>query len=65
MAERDAGVSAVSRSDEPTQPFAVLSTRISPQLHRRTKRWAVEKGESIQRIVETALTTYLDAQGAP
>jgi predicted HicB family RNase H-like nuclease len=55
----------VSPSDEPTQPFAVLSTRISPQVHRRTKRWAVERGESIQRIVEAALIAYLDAQGAP
>jgi predicted HicB family RNase H-like nuclease len=52
-------------SDEPTQPFAVLSTRISPRVHRRTKRWAVETGASMQRIVEDALTAYLDAQGAP
>jgi predicted HicB family RNase H-like nuclease len=65
MADGDAGVRPVSPSEEPTQPFAVLSTRISPQLHRRTKRWAVETGESMQRIVEAALTAYLDAQRAP
>jgi predicted HicB family RNase H-like nuclease len=52
-------------ADEPTQPFAVLSTRVSPQLHRRTKRWAVETGASMQSIVEAALTAYLDKQGAP
>jgi hypothetical protein len=47
----------MSQPDHPTAPlpYAVLSTRISPELRRRTKRWAVESGESMQRIVEAAL----------
>jgi predicted transcriptional regulator len=57
----------MSQPDHPTAPlpYAVLSTRINPELRRRTKRWAVESGESMQRIVEAALAFYLDAQGAP
>ena len=54
-------------SDEPTAPlpFVVLSTRISPELRRRAKRWSAETGHSVQSIVEAALTAYLDAVGAP
>ena len=57
----------MSTDDESTAPlpFVVLSTRISPELRRRAKRWAAETGDSVQSIVEAALTTYLDAQGAP
>jgi predicted HicB family RNase H-like nuclease len=57
----------MSRGDEPTHPmpFVVLSTRISPELRRRAKRWSAETGASIQSIVEAALRDYLDAQGAP
>ena len=42
--------------------IAMLSTRVHPQLRRRLKRYSVESGKSMQEIVETAITRYLDAE---
>ena len=41
---------------------AMLSTRVHPDLRKRLKRFAVESGSSMQEIVETAITRYLDAE---
>src|SRR3954471_4572838 len=42
--------------------IAMLSTRVSPGLRKRLKRYSVESGKSMQEIVETAITRYLDAE---
>ena len=42
--------------------IAMLSTRVHPELRRRLKRYAAESGKSMQEIVETAITRYLDAE---
>jgi predicted transcriptional regulator len=50
----------MSQADVDT--IAMLSTRVHPQLRRRLKRYSVESDKSMQEIVETALTRYLDAE---
>ncbi|MCW2676196.1 MAG: hypothetical protein JWR70_1236 [Modestobacter sp.] len=42
--------------------IAMLSTRVQPELRKRLKRYSVESGKSMQEIVETAITRYLDAE---
>jgi predicted DNA-binding protein len=42
--------------------IAMLSTRVHPELRKRLKRYSVESGKSMQEIVETAITGYLDAE---
>jgi predicted DNA-binding protein len=42
--------------------IAMLSTRVHPELRKRLKRYSVESGKSMQEIVETAITRYLDAE---
>jgi predicted DNA-binding protein len=42
--------------------IAMLSTRVNPRLRKRLKRHSVESGRSMQEIVETAITRYLDAE---
>jgi predicted DNA-binding protein len=42
--------------------IAMLSTRVNPGLRKRLKRYSVESGKSMQEIVETAITRYLDAE---
>jgi predicted transcriptional regulator len=42
--------------------IAMLSTRVNPDLRKRLKRYSVESGKSMQEIVETAITRYLDAE---
>lgn len=66
---RDA-VSSKQRTPEPQfgkhgRPSIMLSARIDPALRKRAKRWSVESGETMQRILEAALTAHLDARGAP
>jgi hypothetical protein len=49
-------------SQEDVDTIAMLSTRVHSQLRRRLKRYSVESDKSMQEIVETALTRYLDAE---
>ena len=42
--------------------IAMLSTRVQPELRKRLKHYSVESGKSMQEIVETAITRYLDAE---
>ena len=42
--------------------IAMLSTRVHPELRKRLKRYSVESGKSMQEIVETAITRYLEAE---
>ncbi|MCW2678277.1 MAG: hypothetical protein JWR70_3317 [Modestobacter sp.] len=42
--------------------IAMLSTRVHPGLRKRLKRYSVESDKSMQEIVETAITRYLDAE---
>jgi predicted transcriptional regulator len=51
---------ATSEADVDT--IAMLSTRVHPDLRKRLKRYSVESGKSMQEIVETAITRYLDAE---
>ena len=53
------------RDTSDVDTIAMLSTRVHPQLRRRLKRYSAESGKSMQEIVETAITRYLDAEGAP
>jgi len=55
-----AGQEPTSQADVDT--IAMLSTRVHPDLRRRLKRYSVESGKSMQEIVETAITQYLDAE---
>ena len=48
----------------PIDTIAMLSARVRPDLRKRLKRHSVESGKSMQEIVETALTRYLDAEEA-
>ncbi len=41
--------------------IAMLSVRVHPELRKRLKRHSVESGKSMQEIVETAITRYIDA----
>lgn len=59
------GVRSQPQFSKHGQPSIMLSARVNPALRERLKGWAVESGESTQRIVEAALTAYLDARGAP
>jgi predicted DNA-binding protein len=54
-------------AEEPTSQadvdtIAMLSTRVHPELRKRLKRYSVDSGKSMQEIVETAITRYLDAE---
>jgi predicted transcriptional regulator len=48
----------------PIDTITMLSARVRPDLRKRLKRFSVESGKSMQEIVETALTRYLDAEEA-
>jgi predicted DNA-binding protein len=54
------GHERISQADVDT--IAMLSTRVHPELRRRLKRYSVDSGKSMQEIVETAITRYLDAE---
>jgi predicted DNA-binding protein len=49
-------------SEADVDTIAMLSTRVHPELRKRLKRYSVESGKSMQEIVETAITRYLDAE---
>ena len=49
-------------SEADVDTIAMLSTRVHPDLRKRLKRYSVESGKSMQEIVETAITRYLDAE---
>jgi predicted transcriptional regulator len=51
-----------STSQANVDTIAMLSTRVNPDLRKRLKRYSVESGKSMQEIVETAITRYLDAE---
>jgi uridylate kinase len=51
-----------STSQADVDTIAMLSTRVNPVLRKRLKRYSVESGKSMQEIVETAITRYLDAE---
>ena len=51
---------ALSQADVDT--IAMLSVRVHPDLRKRLKRHSVESGTSMQEIVETAITRYIDAE---
>lgn len=57
------GHERISQADVDT--IAMLSTRVHPELRRRLKRYSVDSGKSMQEIVETAITRYLDAEQRP
>jgi predicted DNA-binding protein len=57
------GHERISQADVDT--IAMLSTRVHPELRRRLKRYSVDSGKSMQEIVETAITRYLDAEERP
>jgi predicted transcriptional regulator len=50
------------RAQAEIDTIAMLSTRVHPELRRRLKRYSVESDKSMQEIVETAITRYLDAE---
>jgi predicted DNA-binding protein len=49
-------------SEADVDTIAMLSTRVHPELRKRLKRYSVESGKSMQEIVETAITRYLEAE---
>ena len=51
---------SLSQADIDT--IAMLSVRVHPDLRKRLKRYSVESGKSMQEIVETAITRYIDAE---
>jgi hypothetical protein len=48
----------------PIDTITMLSARVRPDLRKRLKRHSVESGKSMQEIIETALTRYLDGEEA-
>jgi predicted transcriptional regulator len=50
------------RSQADIDTIAMLSVRVHPDLRKRLKRYSVDSGKSMQEIVETAITRYIDAQ---
>ncbi|MDQ1661206.1 MAG: hypothetical protein QOJ68_1186 [Blastococcus sp.] len=50
------------RSQADIDTIAMLSVRVHPHLRKRLKRYSVESGKSMQEIVETAITRYIDAE---
>jgi predicted DNA-binding protein len=50
------------RSQADIDTIAMLSVRVHPDLRKRLKRYSVESGKSMQEIVETAITRYIDAE---
>jgi predicted transcriptional regulator len=50
------------RSQADIDTIAMLSVRVHPDLRKRLKRHSVESGKSMQEIVETAITRYIDAE---
>lgn len=66
-----AGGQATQQPDRPA-PAAratggpkVFSTRLDPDLHRRLKVYAANSGDSIEQIVNTAISRYLDTAVSP
>ena len=51
-----------SSQTSPIDTITMLSARVSPDLRRRLKHYSVDSGKSMQEIVETAITRYLDAE---
>jgi predicted HicB family RNase H-like nuclease len=55
--------------DDPTRPIArptaMMSARVDPAIRKRARLWSIQTGQSLQEIVEKAVTAYLDAEGAP
>jgi predicted transcriptional regulator len=50
------------RSQADIDTIAMLSVRVHPDLRKRLKRHSVDSGKSMQEIVETAITRYIDAE---
>jgi predicted transcriptional regulator len=50
------------RSQADIDTIAMLSVRVHPDLRKRLKRYSVDSGKSMQEIVETAITRYIDAE---
>lgn len=70
-ASQEADTQATQQPDRPA-PAAratggpkVFSTRLDPDLHRRLKVYAANSGDSIEQIVNTAISRYLDTAVSP
>ena len=50
----------------PESPYSgarVLSTKVSPDLHKRIRTFAVEVDATVSAVIKTAVSQYLTSQG--
>jgi predicted transcriptional regulator len=50
----------------PESPYSearVLSTKVSPDLHKRIRTFAVERDATVSAVIKTAVAQYLTSQG--
>jgi len=50
----------------PASPYSearVLSTKVSPDLHKRLRTFAVEVDATVSAVIKTAVSQYLTSQG--